>query len=111
LKKIRRPVFLSAKSKPHSDAQQAVPEVAQPKSTRSFAKIALLDTLDAELQTQQALADALARVKRVGQEVVSSMKAFEVKREGKADVGPGLLLNLWQPDQHAHRSVKFDVCF
>lgn len=109
LKKIRRPVFLSAKSKARSVAQHALSEVAASRIDSSFAKIALSDRLNTELRTQQALADALAKVKKVGQEMISSVKTFEMKREGMAPVAPGLLLDLWQPDQRDHQSVKFDT--
>lgn len=103
-------MFLSAKSKARSVAQHALSEVATSRIDSSFAKIALSDRLDTELRTQQALADALAKVKKVGQEMICSVKAFEMKREGMAPVAPGLLLDLWQPDQRDHQSVKFDVC-
>jgi len=106
-------VFVSTKLKPklRSEGQAAIPEATLPKTSRSFAKIALSDRLDAEIGTQQALADGLARVKRIGRELMSCMKARELKREDKVAVDRGLLLDLWQPDQKGHQSVNFDVCF
>jgi hypothetical protein len=63
------------------------------------------------MRSQQALADALATVKKFGQDLVSRVKVFEAKREVKAAVNSGFLLDLWQPDQHSHQPVTFDVCF
>jgi hypothetical protein len=102
-------VFLPTKLKSRSEGQHAVSE--PPKTKRSFAEIALSDGLDAEFRTQQALADALTRIKKVGQDMISRVKTFEVKHEGKVAVAPSLSLDLWQPDRYGHQSVNFEVCF
>ena len=99
---------MSAKPQSRPEVQRAAPEL--PKTFRSFAKIALSDRLDAELRTQQALADALVRVKKIGQGMVSRMKAYEAKRGNDKAIASGLMLDLWQPDQHEHQGVNFDVC-
>jgi hypothetical protein len=69
----------------------------QPTVSRSIAKGVLSDTLESELRTQRALVDALARVKKIGEDLAMCVKSFEHEQTSTIRA---LSLALWQPSDH-----------
>ncbi|RDB23829.1 hypothetical protein Hypma_008945 [Hypsizygus marmoreus] len=103
LKKLRKPIFASTKQKPAPPTIEGAEAVMKP-GTRNFAKIALADRVDAEARTHQALADALVRLRKVGEGLVLRKRRLDETLLERKGVQP---LNLWQPQRGP--PVDFDT--
>ncbi|KAF8875956.1 hypothetical protein CPB84DRAFT_1853108 [Gymnopilus junonius] len=109
LKKFRRPVFQQPKGKlAASDRQPS--SATPPVPTRSHAEIMLAPQLDSEKRVHQALVDALARTKRMGEEL--KMKVDELSRHASlsspvhlATVAASSLNLFWTPTLASRASV------
>lgn len=106
LKKLRRPIFSSiGQLRAENQVDRKGASVStHPGVSRSIAEVALSGYLESELRTQRAMVDALARVKKIGQELLSSAQILERKHK------PGLSLALWQSTDGIQVSpTNFDV--
>ncbi|KAF9461511.1 hypothetical protein BDZ94DRAFT_1221281 [Collybia nuda] len=96
LKKLRKPVFSSTKKLRGGNQVDGKGTFvsAQPNHSQSVAEVTLSGYLDSELGRQREIVGALAKLKEIGQELLTRAKTLEDKYKSKAGRST---LTLWQP--------------